>query len=198
MLGSKIKKYRELKSLTQEELADMLYISPKTLGHYETGARDCRKVDVLAALTKALGFSVLIKKGKVYIEEDFKMNNENVKSKLMEMNKDSYMGAISEYCYGWNHDTLTDQQEHIIKSMFDTIKHTDMCKIVVENKLISIESGLYESDEFYLLDIRGFDDSENGYGLIDAFMNVYYKDTLNEYEECIDDVWEFADWKVFK
>lgn len=197
MLGSRIKKYRELKNLTQEELADMLYISPKTLGHYETGARDCRKVDVLAALTKTLGFSVLIKKGKIYIEEDLKMNKKTIKAKLMDMNEKCYKSVIKEYCYGNNH-TLSDAEKNVVNSLYDTIKHTDMCKIVIENKLISIESALYESDKFYFLDLRGFDDSENVEDMIDAYMVVYHKDTLLEHEEYIDDVWAFDDWKPFE
>lgn len=195
MLGSKIKKYRELKNLTQEELADILYISPKTLGHYETGARDCRKVDVLAALTETLGFSVLIKKGKIYIEEDFKMNKKTIKSKLMDMNETIYKGVIKEYCYGCNHE-LSNEEKNVINSLYDTIKHTDICKIIIGNKLISLESALYESEKFYFLDLRGFDDSENVEDMIDAYMVIYHKDTLLEYDEYVDDVWFFDDWKA--
>lgn len=211
MLGSKIKKYRELRNLTQEELADMLFISPKTLGHYETGARDCRKLDVLAALTKTLGFSVLIKKGKVYIEEETKMennktnnnlnnindmeditmNNKELKTTIMEKHKGDYYRTIAEFCYG-RYTSLSEEEFKVVTDLFNDIKTTDVCKIALNNSLLSIESGVYESDKYYLLDLRAFEEMKDE--MIDAFMIVFNKDDFSVYDGEVDDVWDFADW----
>lgn len=195
MIGKRIKKYRELKNLTQEELADMLYISPKTLGHYETGARDCRKVDLLAALTEILGFSVLIKKGKVYIEEDFKMDRNSIKVTIMRNNEHMYKGVIKELCYGYN-SRVTDETKEVINELFNSIMASDVCKTAIDNKIISLESNIYESDEFYFLDLRAFDETKDQ--MIEAFMAVYTKKDLIIYEEEIDDIWTFADWVEIK
>lgn len=211
MLGSKIKEYRELKNLTQEELAEMLYISPKTLGHYETGVRDCRKLDVLAALTKTLDFSVIIKGGKVYIEEDTKMNdnilNDNVivnmegdkmdknkvKSEIMDKYSDIYMRAIRECCF-WRNVELSESENRTVEMLFNSVKCSDIFKIVLDNKLISLESGVYESDKYILLDLRAFDEMQDE--MIDAFMVVYNKEDLSICEDEVDDVWDFADWEI--
>lgn len=195
MIGKRIKKYRELKKLTQEELAEMLYISPKTLGHYETGARDCRKVDLLAALTEILDFSVLIKKGKIYIEEDFKMDKNSIKATIMKGNEHMYKGVIKTLCYGYN-SKVTSESKEVIDELFDSIIASDVCKTAIDNKIISLESAVYESDEFYFLDLRAFNETKDQ--MIDAFMVVFNKQDLNIYDEEIDDIWTFADWVEIK
>ena len=37
MLGEKIKKYREIKGITQAEIAELLGVSPATVSKYEAG-----------------------------------------------------------------------------------------------------------------------------------------------------------------
>lgn len=192
LLGSKIKEYRELKNLTQEGLADLLFISPKTLGHYETGARDCGRVDVLAALTKVLNFSVVIKNGKVYVEEDFKMNKETIKSKIMDINSDTYKGVIKNYLL-WAVKKIEKVDNKTIDALFDSLKRSDISKIALDDKLISIEVKVYECEEYYLMDFRAFEEMKDI--MIDAYLEIYNKKDLSKYSECIDDVWSFADWK---
>lgn len=192
MLGSKIKEYRELKNLTQEGLADLLFISPKTLGHYETGTRDCGRVDVLAALTKILNFSVVIKNGKVYVEEDFKMNKETIKSKIMDMNSDAYKGAIKNYLL-WAVKEVEKLETKTIDALFSSLKNSDVAKIALGDKLISIEVQVYECEEYYLIDFRAFEEMKDM--MIDAYLEIYNKKDLSKYSECVDDVWSFADWE---
>ena len=56
--GSVIKKYREKKKMTQQELADILFVSSKTISKWETG-NGFPDVSLLEDLAKALGISMM-------------------------------------------------------------------------------------------------------------------------------------------
>lgn len=196
MINKQIKKYRELRNLTQEELANRLFVSPKTIGHYETGVRNCEKLETLKMLTKELGFSILIKNGKIYLEGDFEMiNKENIKATLLNKYKESYIYYTKWFIYGKNHK-CTEEEEIVVNNMFDALLTSDVSKIVINNKLITIETALYtdEEEKYYFLDFRGFEDISGE--MIEAYIEIYHKDTLMQYEEYVDDVWSFADWET--
>lgn len=57
MLGERIKKQREIKELNQKQLADMLGISPSTVGMYEQNRRSPDK-DMLLKLAEIFNVSV--------------------------------------------------------------------------------------------------------------------------------------------
>lgn len=56
-IGRLIRYYRELMGLRQYELAERIFVTDKTIGHYETGAR-IPSVDKLEMIAKALGIEV--------------------------------------------------------------------------------------------------------------------------------------------
>lgn len=56
-IGARIKKRREELGMTQEELADVLYIKKNTISYYENDRIDI-KISVLVAIAKALLTSV--------------------------------------------------------------------------------------------------------------------------------------------
>lgn len=53
-LGKRLRAYRKLKNLTQQELADLLGISIAIVGGIERGTREPSK-DVLAKISRVLG-----------------------------------------------------------------------------------------------------------------------------------------------
>ncbi len=56
--GGVIKKLREIKAMTQQDLADKLYVSAKAVSKWETG-RGFPDVSLLVSLANALGISVI-------------------------------------------------------------------------------------------------------------------------------------------
>ena len=56
--GGVIKKLREIKAMTQQDLADKLYVSAKAVSKWETG-RGFPAVSLLVSLANALGISVI-------------------------------------------------------------------------------------------------------------------------------------------
>ena len=56
--GAVIRKLRETKKLTQEELAEKLYVSSKAVSKWETG-QGFPDISLLEPLAKALGISVI-------------------------------------------------------------------------------------------------------------------------------------------
>ena len=56
--GAVIRKLRETKKLTQEELAEKLYVSSKAISKWETG-QGFPDISLLEPLAKALGISVI-------------------------------------------------------------------------------------------------------------------------------------------
>lgn len=195
MLGNKVRAYRKLKGLSQEELADMTFFSKAQIGHIENGVRSGEKLDTLISLTKALDFSILIQKGNIYIEEDFimKKKNHEVNASIMDKYSEVYKKTIGSYLYGFNKET-NDSQNKIIDNIFDKLKYSDAVNTIVGEKMIAIEVAAYVDKEksLYLLDFRGFEDI--GDTMIDAYLAVYNTSDLEELDEFIDDVWTYANW----
>ena len=56
MLGKRLKELRELKGLTQQELAEIMNLSQQTIGHYEVGRAkpDADTLNLLATISKQL------------------------------------------------------------------------------------------------------------------------------------------------
>ena len=56
--GAAVRRLREEKKMTQEELADKIFVSPKTVSKWETGA-GFPDISLLESLAEALGISVI-------------------------------------------------------------------------------------------------------------------------------------------
>lgn len=91
-----LKDLRESKGIKQSELAEMLYISEKTISGYETNRRQCTFDFGIEILSK-LDVSVLIKNNKIeLVEGDMKMEREYVNTNLnfINFNKEEFINNI--------------------------------------------------------------------------------------------------------
>jgi transcriptional regulator with XRE-family HTH domain len=70
MIGKMIRYYRELMDVTQQELADKIFVSPATIGHYETETRT-PGIDKLELIAGTLGIKIeqLLEKNECYFKE---------------------------------------------------------------------------------------------------------------------------------
>lgn len=94
-----LKDARIKKGLKQSELADMLFISEKTLSGYETSRRQCTFNFGMEILNK-LELSVLIKDNKIeLVEGDIKMEKDYINNNLdfINFNKEQYINEILNY-----------------------------------------------------------------------------------------------------
>lgn len=94
-----LKDLRESKGLKQSELAEMLYISEKTISGYETNRRQCT-FDFGMEILNKLDVSVLIKNNRIeLVEGDMKMKKEYVNTNLdfINFNKEEFINNIIKH-----------------------------------------------------------------------------------------------------
>ena len=65
MIGNWIKKSREEKGLSQNELAELMNTTRQNISHYENGRRESPSIDVLKEFSNVLDLSILIEKGEI-------------------------------------------------------------------------------------------------------------------------------------
>ena len=117
MLGDKIKLYRENKKMTQNEVADVLDVSPATISKYESGALE-PNIESLKKLAELFEVSVdeLIK------ENVFDISKINIlevlrEQKEMKLNGNLYHNTQIIFAYNTNHiegSKLTEDQTRYI------------------------------------------------------------------------------------
>ncbi|MBR4578879.1 MAG: helix-turn-helix domain-containing protein [Oscillospiraceae bacterium] len=66
--GERVRKLRTKRNLTQQELADLLFVSRKTIGNWETGGR-LPDISTLASLARHLGVQTYELLDEMYIDE---------------------------------------------------------------------------------------------------------------------------------
>lgn len=135
-LGEVLKNIRTKRGFYQRELAEIINVEPQCISNYERENRDV-SIGMLKLLTKALSFTLIIKKGNIEIKEEFDMTN--FKINLL-TNYENFKVEIKE-------DTvlLTNKENKIEEMDFDSMftkynrcATNPLLKIQPENKDFSI------------------------------------------------------------
>ena len=177
-------------------MAELINYSPKAISKWENhGLTD---INVLAQISEVLDFEIRIKKGKVYIIEEeenvIMKNTTNVKAEILRKYEEDYLNQIIS---AMPEEEVTEDTNQEAGKVLNSL--CDGSNILMEfdnHKDIMIECKLYESEEYYLLDFRFFDNVDDN--MLDAYLMIYSREDLSVYDEYVDDVWEFADWKLIK
>lgn len=148
MLGDKIKLYREKKRMTQNEVADILNVSPATISKYESGALE-PNIESIKKLAELFGISI---DELLSDEKEFDISNINVldilkEQKEMKLKGNLYHNTQIAFTYNTNHiegSTLTEEQTRYI---FETNT------ILFEDKTIANVNDIIETtNHFKLID----------------------------------------------
>lgn len=148
MLGDKIKLYREKKRMTQNEVADILNVSPATISKYESGALE-PNIESLKRLAELFEISI---DELLSDEKEFDISKINVldilrEQKEMKLKGNLYHNTQIAFTYNTNHiegSTLTEEQTRYI---FETNT------ILFEDKTIANVNDIIETtNHFNLID----------------------------------------------
>ena len=148
MLGDKIKLYREKKRMTQNEVADILNVSPATISKYESGALE-PNIESLKRLAELFEISI---DELLNDEKEFDISKINVldilrEQKEMKLKGNLYHNTQIAFTYNTNHiegSTLTEEQTRYI---FETNT------ILFEDKTIANVNDIIETtNHFKLID----------------------------------------------
>ncbi len=149
MLGDKIKLYRENKKMTQNEIANILDVSPATVSKYESGALE-PNIESLKRLAEL--FEISIDELLNDQEEKFDVSKINVldilrEQKEMKLKGNLYHQTQVSFAYNTNHiegSTLTEDQTRYI---FET--NTILFE---SNTIAKVDDILETSNHFKLVD----------------------------------------------
>ena len=161
MLGDKIKLYREKKRMTQNEVADILNVSPATISKYESGALE-PNIESIKKLAELFGISI---DELLSDEKEFDISNINVldilkEQKEMKLKGNLYHNTQIAFTYNTNHiegSTLTEEQTRYI---FETNT------ILFEDKTIANVNDIIETTNHfklidYMIDVANDELTEN-------------------------------------
>ncbi len=148
MLGDRIKLYREIKKMTQNEVADLLEVSPATISKYESGSLE-QSIESIKKLAKTFDISIdeLLKNG-----DDFDISKINVLDVLREQKKMKLKGNLYHntqiiFAYNTNHiegSTLTEDQTRYI--------YETNTLFAEKNSITDLDDVLETSNHFKLVD----------------------------------------------
>lgn len=190
-VGEVIAEMRRQKRMTQEALADLLSIEYSRLGKWERGVHKF-PVDLLPQVAQALGEDITFTAtGEINIGKGCVTMTTLLEVLELDLVKQA---LLSEF--------LGDEHAHL--EVLEAAKqgiceeqspNTLITRLKIDGELKSFENFLYvnEDQSFYLLESRLFDvetDEMEG-----VYLNVFYPD-LTEYEEYIEDVWDFDHWEL--
>ena len=148
MLGDKVKLYRENKKMTQNDVADILNVSPATISKYESGALE-PNIESLKRLAELFEISI---DELLSDEKEFDISKINVldilrEQKEMKLKGNLYHNTQIAFTYNTNHiegSTLTEEQTRYI---FETNT------ILFEDKTIANVNDIIETtNHFKLID----------------------------------------------
>ena len=161
MLGDTIKLYRENKRMTQNEVADILNVSPATISKYESGALE-PNIESIKKLAELFGISI---DELLSDEKEFDISNINVldilkEQKEMKLKGNLYHNTQIAFTYNTNHiegSTLTEEQTRYI---FETNT------ILFEDKTIANVNDIIETTNHfklidYMIDVANDELTEN-------------------------------------
>ena len=148
MLGEKIKLYRELNKMTQNEIADILEVSTATISKYETGTLE-PNIESLKRLAETFNITVdeLIKD-----EEKFDISKINVldvlrEQKEMKLKGNLYHNTQVIFAYNTNHIEGSKLTEDQTRYIFETNS------ILFEGQTVaSVDDILETANHFKLVD----------------------------------------------
>ncbi len=148
MLGEKIKLYRELNKMTQNEIADILEVSTATISKYETGTLE-PNIESLKRLAETFNITVdeLIKD-----EEKFDVSKINVldvlrEQKEMKLKGNLYHQTQVSFAYNTNHIEGSKLTEDQTRYIFETNS------ILFEGQTVaSVDDILETANHFKLVD----------------------------------------------
>ena len=176
MLGDKIKSYRENKKMTQNEIANILDVSPATVSKYESGSLE-PNIESIKRLAELFEVSI---DELLSDEEKFDISKINVldilrEQKEMKLKGNLYHKTQISFAYNTNHiegSTLTEDQTRYI---FET--NTILFE---ENTIAKVDDILETSNHFklvdYMLDVANKKLTEN---MIKEFHKILKDGTLD-------------------
>lgn len=180
MLGDKIKLYRENKRMTQNEVADMLNVSPATISKYESGALE-PNIESLKRLAELFEISI---DELLSDEKEFDISKINVldilrEQKEMKLKGNLYHNTQIAFTYNTNHiegSTLTEEQTRYI---FETNT------ILFEDKTIANVNDIIETTNHfklidYMIDVANDELTEN---MIKEFHKILKTGTSDSQKE---------------
>ena len=176
MLGDKVKLYRENKKMTQNEIANILDVSPATVSKYESGSLE-PNIESIKRLAELFEVSI---DELLSDEEKFDISKINVldilrEQKEMKLKGNLYHKTQISFAYNTNHiegSTLTEDQTRYI---FET--NTILFE---ENTIAKVDDILETSNHFklvdYMLDVANKKLTEN---MIKEFHKILKDGTLD-------------------
>ena len=180
MLGDKIKLYREVKKMTQNEIADILDVSSATVSKYESGALE-PNIESLKKLAELFEISVdeLLKD-----EDDFDISKINIleilrEQKEMKLKGNLYHNTQIIFSYNTNHIEGSKLTEDQTRYIFETNS------ILFEGETVaSVDDILETANHFklvdYMLDIADKDLTED---IIKEFHKILKEGTMDSRKE---------------
>lgn len=202
----KISKYRKAKKISQEQLAELIYMSRSSVSNIELNG--CVDINLIAKLSEHLDFKIEIENGAIKIfdknniyEKEIPptMNaNKNIKEIILSNNTLNYISFtrdiinLNAYYSEIDSDSIKfSSYEDLIKSFYNNDRAVITCPGTTIN--IDLECTLYECDEYYAIAYIGFDATKDTH--LNSYYTIYDKETLKELDICVDDIWDFRDWK---
>lgn len=203
-----ISTYRKEKKLSQEKLAELIYMSRSSISNIEVNG--CTDINIIAKLSEHLDFKVEIENGAIKIINKIKerMENDNMNTKttnikgiLLSKYKEDYISTIKNFVSTNAYYTNIDKdsiKESSYDNVIEALSTEDCLEICIASKpmKINIECTLYESEDYYMIAFIGFDAIKDMH--INSVFNIYTKDTLEDADIFVDDVFEFRDWVEVK
>lgn len=202
-----IAKYRKEKKISQEALAELIFMSRSSISNIEVNG--CTDINLIAKLSEHLDFKIEIENGNIVItnkinvrdkENDCIMNNKKtIKEKILGIYKKDYIEHLKslidiDALYSKvDKDTIKESSYDDVINELGAIDETMEIKIEGTLMQINLECSLYESDEYYMIAFIGFDSKKDMH--LNSYLTVYSKETLDEVEIMVDDIWEFRDWE---
>lgn len=147
MLGEKIKLYREVKKMTQVEIAELLGVKPATVSKYESGALE-PNIESLKKLSEIFDISI----DELLKEDNFNISNINIlevlrEQKNMKLKGNLYHNTQVTFAYNTNHiegSKITEDQTRYIYETNTLIAEKD--------SITDIDDVLETANHFKLVD----------------------------------------------
>lgn len=149
-LGNRIKRYRERKSMTQKDIAEILGVEPGTISKYESGMLE-PNIESLKRLSNT--FNVTIDELLKGNEAEFDISKMDIlrilkEQKEMKLKGNLYHNTQVIFTYNTNHIEGSKLTEEQIRFIFET--NTLISKEA--NEIIKIDDAIETSNHFILVD----------------------------------------------
>ena len=173
MLGNNIKIYREKKKMTQNEIADILEVSPATVSKYENGSLE-PSIESLKRLSEVFEISV----DELLREEKFDISKINLLEVLKEQKEMKLKGNIYHntqviFAYNTNHIEGSNLTEDQTRYIYET-----NTLLVEKESIVDLDDIIETSNHFklvdYMLDVANVEINEK---MIKEFHKILKENT---------------------